>query len=340
MSVAFCDLARDPAELARMLVELKLAKPAEHPEISLLSGGVSSSIFRVRLQAGDYCVKQALPKLKVQKDWYAPVERVFAEAAWLQTAGVIVPRQVPKVLAIDHTRGAFVMEYLAPASYCNWKSELLAARVDPEVGRQLGELLGLIHAATARDANLAGRFAHDANFFALRLEPYLIESARMHPDLAPRLLALVKSTQQHQLALVHGDVSPKNILLGPVGPVLLDAECACYGDPAFDLAFLLNHLLLKAVHRPGAAAGYLASFTAIAAAHLAHVAWEPRPLFEQRAAALLPGLMLARIDGKSPVEYLDTPARDRVRRCARRLLLTPPLELQAFPTAIRESLIR
>jgi len=133
-------------------------------------------------------------------------------------------------------------------------------------------------------------------------------------------------TQTTKLALVHGDVSPKNILCGPDGPVFLDAECAWWGDPAFDLAFCLNHLLLKCLWTPTATAGFLGCFDALAAAYLARVDWEPPAAVEARAARLLPGLFLARVDGKSPVEYITTEQdRNRVRRVAR-ALLTHPVE--------------
>jgi Ser/Thr protein kinase RdoA (MazF antagonist) len=130
-------------------------------------------------------------------------------------------------------------------------------------------------------------------------------------------------TQSHKCSLVHGDVSPKNILVDPAGrPVLLDAECAWWGDPAFDLAFCLNHLLLKCLWTPSAREGFGRCFDALAAAYLARVDWEEPAALESRAAALLPGLLLARVDGKSPVEYLGAEAqRETVRRCARQLLL-------------------
>jgi hypothetical protein len=127
--------------------------------------------------------------------------------------------------------------------------------------------------------------------------------------------------------LVHGDVSPKNILLGPDGPVLLDAECAWYGDPAFDVAFCLNHFLLKAAHLPAARAAFIASFRAFLRSYWPHVSWEPAAGLEARIATLLPGLTLARIDGKSPVEYLQEPQRAAVRRIALRLLQDPPSSL-------------
>jgi aminoglycoside phosphotransferase (APT) family kinase protein len=136
---------------------------------------------------------------------------------------------------------------------------------------------------------------------------------------------LIETTQRNKHALVHGDVSPKNILCGPNGPVFLDAECAWWGDPAFDLAFCLNHLMLKCLWVPAARRALLASFQAMTAAYLPLVGWEPAAALETRAAHLLPALFLARVDGKSPVEYITRDAdRDKVRAVARRLLIDPP----------------
>jgi aminoglycoside phosphotransferase (APT) family kinase protein len=145
------------------------------------------------------------------------------------------------------------------------------------------------------------------------------------------LVALVATTQANKKALVHGDVSPKNILHGPSGPVFLDAECAWWGDPAFDLAFCLNHLLLKCLWTPRARAGFLHCFDALAATYLRGVNWEAADALEQRAAALLPGLFLARVDGKSPVEYVtDESQKNQVRHVARAFLADPPRHLSAI----------
>jgi aminoglycoside phosphotransferase (APT) family kinase protein len=182
--------------------------------------------------------------------------------------------------------------------------------------------------ASAVDPEAAADFPTDAIFHAIRVEPYLLATARVHPDLAPALELLVETTQSTRRALVHGDVSPKNILCGPHGPVLLDAECAWWGDPAFDLAFCLNHLLLKCLWSPFAQERFMACFVALSVAYLNEVRWEPRAGLEARAARLLPGLLLARVDGKSPVEYITRDEdKDKVRRVARRLLLEPPTHL-------------
>jgi aminoglycoside phosphotransferase (APT) family kinase protein len=205
----------------------------------------------------------------------------------------------------------------------------------------VGAVLARIHGYSAARPELAGRFATDAIFFDIRLEPYLLATARRHADLAPALERLVEATRSRTVALVHGDVSPKNILIGPQGPVLLDAECAWWGDPAFDIAFCLNHLLLKCLWNAPAIDAFLAAFDALCGTYLQTVDWEPRAGLERRAAALLPGLFLARVDGKSPVEYVTEEAqRDRVRRVAGALLARPVERLRSVGDAWREELAR
>jgi len=320
--MAYVDLSQDAAAMRRIFLSLGLAQEDEPVHATALTGGVSSGIYRVDLRGGSYCVKQALPQLKVAKVWKVPVERVFSEVGYLRTVAGIVAGHVPRVLGEDTASKSFVMPFLGP-EYRNWKAELLAGRVDPAVAATVGDVLGRIHAATADDATIAARFATDANFHAIRLEPYLAETARVHPALADGLLATVRRTADTRRVLVHGDVSPKNILLGPEGPVLLDAECAWFGDPAFDLAFCLNHFLLKSAHLPAHAGALLDSFAACTRAYWPHVRWEDSGRLEARVAALLPGLALARVDGKSPVEYLDEPRREAVRRASIALLQDP-----------------
>ncbi len=322
-----------PDAVLAFLRATALIAPQAQPHAVPLAGGVSSDIWRIESDTGPICVKRALPRLRVAQIWEAPVERNLYERRWMQTASSIVPGIAPRVLAHDDS-GMFAMEYLDPARYPVWKAELHAGRAEPPFARQVGARLAQVHAATADDAAAAARFATDASFHAIRLEPYLLATAKRHPDLAERLEALAARTAATRRALVHGDVSPKNILVGPQGPVLLDAECAWYGDPAFDIAFCLNHLLLKCLWTPSAAARFLECFDALGQAYLEGVRWEPRNALEARAASLLPGLFLARVDGKSPVEYLSDDAdRARVRRVARALLAQPPEALAAVRNA-------
>jgi len=322
MTHGFHDLSREPEELARVLQRLGLGEEGVVRALTPLTGGVSSNICRVDLGSKRFCLKQALPQLKVAKEWHVSVDRVYAEIDWLRTAGRIAPGHVPNVIGVDRDTNSFVMEFL-PASYLNWKQELMAGRVDANVARQMGDVLGRIHAGTARNTELAARFAHDDNFHAIRLEPYLEEAARQNPAVASTLRALIERTQMTREALVHGDVSPKNILLGPAGPVVLDAECACYGDPAFDVAFCLTHFLLTAAWSPALLPRLLACFGELVDRYAAHIAWTAPEVLLERVATLLGALLLARVDGKSPVEYLNEESRKRVRNAAIALLARP-----------------
>jgi 5-methylthioribose kinase len=322
----------DPA-LEDWLVREGLAPDRASIRAEPLTGGVASDIWRIEAGGRRFAVKRALAKLKVARDWRAPVSRNANEVEWLRTASALVPDAVPKILAHDAEVGAFAMDYLDPADHPVWKVELRAGRADPAFAAKVGTTLAAIHGGTAGRADEADRFGSNETFSALRLDPYLNAAAEAHPDLAPALHGLVTQTLANRKALVHGDISPKNILVGPMGPVLLDAECAWYGDPAFDIAFCLNHMLLKCLWVPAARENFLASYDALAAAYLGAVHWESADSLEARAARLLPGLFLARVDGKSPVEYVTEESdREKVRLTARRLLLSPPTRLSAIRT--------
>lgn len=320
--------AQPDGRLIDALIRAGLIENGFGARFDALTGGVSSDIWKVTTPERTFCVKRALAKLRVAAEWTAPVERNRYEVAWTHIAHGIVPGAVPEILFHDDAEMFCAMTYLSPVDHRLWKNELRVGRADPIDATEVGRRLGRIHAATANNSQVAAQFPRYDIFHAIRLEPYLEATAAAHPDLREMLFGLSRRTGDTRLVMIHGDVSPKNILLGPAGPVFLDAECACIGDPAFDLAFCLNHLLLKCLWNPAARESFHACFEAMTGAYLEQVDWEPAAITEQRAASLLPGLFLARVDGKSPVEYIQSEAdRNHVRRCARALLVAPPSRL-------------
>jgi tRNA A-37 threonylcarbamoyl transferase component Bud32 len=318
----------DPrAAVCAFLRAQHLLAPGERATMTPLAGGVSSDLWKVDLRAGSICVKGALAQLKVAHEWHAPISRNRVEHEWLRFAEPRCPGQVPHVIAHDDNVGLFAMEYLPPARYPVWKTRLLDGHVEAGTARAVGALVGHLHSASATDPNAAVRFATDDNFDILRIGPYLRVTVRAHPDLEDRFAALATRTTATRFAVVHGDVSPKNILIGPSGPVLLDAECAWFGDPAFDVAFCLNHLLIKSVKLPQHTAALHAAARALAAEHTRFIDWEPAANFADRVVTLLPALTLARVDGASPVEYLNQDQRGTVRAIGRDLLQRPASSL-------------
>jgi aminoglycoside phosphotransferase (APT) family kinase protein len=329
----------DPT-LDRFLREHALARPDEHACWTPLSGGVSSDIWRVDLPERSLCVKRALPTLRVAAEWKAPISRNAYEWAWMCFAAEHQPRAVPHPLAHDSDAGLFAMEYLPPSEHPVWKQQLLDGEVNPRTAAEVGHVIALLHEASAGRADLSRNFDTLGTFHTLRLEPYLLATALRHPDISAALHTLAERTGNARIALVHGDVSPKNILVGPHGPVILDAECAWYGDPAFDLAFCLTHLLLKCLVQPHCTAALIDCFIAMTTHYLAVIHFESPEGLEQRAARLLAALLLARIDGKSPVEYLvrDPPKQQWVRDFARPLVGERPSTLAKIAHAWRQRL--
>ncbi len=324
-------MAGGDAAMVQTLLSRAGILPAVDTAITLvpLTGGVSCDVWRVDAGGQVLCVvKRALAQLRVKADWFAPVDRTESEVRWLKQAGSIVPHLCPKILAEDADQHIFAMEFLPPESHPVWKDALFAGVVDVDFAAAVGRDLAKVHGATAHDPTIAREFDTGVLFTDLRIDPFLRYVADKQPAVAPRLRALADDLAQNRTALVHGDVSPKNILIGPSGPVLLDAECAVYGDPAFDVAFCTTHLLLKIVHLADNAPALRASALALAQAYLERVDWEAAEAISTRISALTAALLLARIDGKSPASYIeDESEKQRIRAAALACLSRPPARL-------------
>ena len=315
---------------AALVEELGLGAAGDIAEVTPLTGGVASDIVLIRLGDREICAKFALPKLKTAEDWHAPVHRNAAEYAWLTTAARIVPECAIQLYGHSATLHGFAMAYISGGDVYLWKTAMLEGKPPDGEAARVGDLVGRIHAASVDTAFDTAPFRNRDDFHALRIEPYLRFTAAHTPALAPALNRLAEALYRSDQVLVHGDVSPKNILMRGSGPVLLDAECATMGDASFDPAFCLNHLVLKALHLPDLRVALLKSVRDFWDAYAAYVDWETPEAVEARVAALLPALMLARIDGKSPVEYLNAEERDAVRALSQPLIAEPARTIGGF----------
>ena len=318
-----------------LLCELGLASEDDPAEVIPFGGGVASDIARVDVSGRSYCVKFALERLKVAEEWRVPAHRNRAEYAWLEFAARVDQSAVPCLYGQSGT--GFAMEHIASPDALLWKDELLYGIPDIRRAIPVAEILAKIHSASADSAHCQNSFRNHDDFMAIRIEPYLHFTASRHPDLARQLNAIGEGLYRSRQVLVHGDVSPKNILFRGNCPVLLDAECATMGDPAFDVAFCLNHLALKSIHRPDHRDVLVDGATRFWLTYAAGITWEPPDVLEGRVAALLPALLLARVDGKSPVEYLSRNNQDRIRNLARPLIRNAPARLEEVLTVVRQA---
>ncbi len=290
--------------------------------LTALTDGVSSEIYRVDDGGRSFVVKRALPKLKVKDEWLANVDRNRYEKLFIEYVGGFLPDSVPHLMPGPNDRGYFAMELLG-TEFVSWKKLLLRGEARAEHAKQAAGILGAIHAHSANDADVAARFNTTKNFTELRIDPYLLTTAGRHPDLKHLIHAEAERLASTRLCLVHGDFSPKNMMISPSRFVLLDCEVAWYGDPAFDVAFLLTHLLLKGLYHSPHQLGLDAMSRSFWERYvqIAQCAIDCAAL-ELRVARLLLMLLLARVDGKSPVEYLTQTAQTAwVRRFTRDTLL-------------------
>ncbi len=283
-------------------------------------GGVSSYIYVVDDGDHRFVVKQARPKLAVRDEWYADPVRNYYEQLYMRYVKKFLPSAVPTVEYSGD--GYFTMEYLG-CNFANWKTLLIEGNVSREHAEVAGTTLGMIHKHSQGDANVAGEFDTTDNFHLLRTDPHLLTIARRHPeirDVVEKEATRLDSTQE---CLVHGDFSPKNILFDGPRFVLVDCEVAWFGDPAFDLAYLAHHLLLKSLYHSPRELGIRELVEGFFAAYYKACGTEEELSAERdiRAARLTIMLLLARIDGKSPVDYLDEPSQEHVRSFVHRLLL-------------------
>ena len=322
----------------KLVADLGLGGESDVSGVRPLTGGVSSDIAVVSLGERRICVKFALPKLKVEADWHASVHRNAAEYAWLEVAATVSPDSAIELYGRSEELNGFAMEYVESEDAYLWKTNLLAEEDDQGEAVRVAELLGRIHAESTKQNFNSSPFQNHEDFRALRLEPYFTHTSKAHPKLAEPLEAIERMLAESRQVLLHGDVSPKNILFRSVGPVLLDGECATMGDASFDPAFCMNHLILKAIHLPDSQSRLLADVKAFWETYLQHVCWENGDSLETRVCKLLPALALARIDGKSPVEYLDEPNRAFVRRVAPPLVQEPVTELGKLVESIASQL--
>jgi len=305
--------------------------------ITELGGGVSNTVLLVESNSRRFILKQALGKLRVADDWFSDRDRIFRESSAMRWAAPHLPAgSLPEILFEDRENFLFAMT-AAPAEAQTWKSLLMQGVFDMGTAERIARIQAAIVRASWRNPDSERLFGDQTVFDQLRLDPYYRTTAARHPDLAPHFDRLIRESSGRGVSLVHGDWSPKNFLVSRDAVMAIDFEVTHFGDPAFDAGFLLNHLLLKSFYRPEwsrALAGLALRYWDVYRAGIpADGDW-----IETATLAHLGCLMLARIDGKSPAEYIKAPSlREQIRGFARNLILAPPARVSAVFEQVQRS---
>ena len=294
----------DSDQLMAYLLENNWISSSEMIGIQILKGGVSNrTVLLKRAAHADWVIKQAIPKLRVKEDWYCSPARIRSESKGMLWLAEILPEgTVPRLIYEDSTQDLIVMEAI-PTPHFNMKKKLLEGSVDPDLFSQMGEILGIVHRRGSGNAEIAEVFEDSSFFEILRLEPYYRFTAKRVARAQTFLLDLCDQTINHPYSIVHGDFSPKNILIFEGKLRLIDHEVIHYGDATFDLGFSLSHFLSKALHLPGSRSDLFKSTKIYFKSYQAqNPPWNKK--IEKRTIAHTLGCLLARVHGRSPLEYL------------------------------------
>lgn len=313
----------DAGELVAYLRRSGRIVPAEAPRVRVLAGGVSNKTVLVERPSGEaWVLKQALPKLRTQAEWFSDPSRICREAEALRWLPRFAPPGTITPLVFEDANQFLLAMEAVPQPHENWKTVLLAGRVEDDHVLQFGRLLARVHAGSAGDAELATAFDDRSFFESLRVEPYYAYTAAQVPAAGKFLNNLTAETRACRLTLVHGDYSPKNVLVHAGRLVLLDHEVVHYGDPAFDPGFALTHMLSKAHHLPAHRERFARAVMLFWAEYLAAGAYTASwaPGLEARVVRHALGCLLARVAGRSPLEYLDDRQRGRQRHAVVELI--------------------
>jgi 5-methylthioribose kinase len=292
-----------------------------------LHGGVSNRTVKVAWADGHgWVLKQALAKLRVNVDWFSSPERIGVEAKALRWLNQLAPPgTTPAFVFEDMPHYLMGMEAI-PEEHENWKAVLLSGRIISDHFEQFGLLLGTIHRRSSESMPEVSKLFADTTYFEnLRLDPYYIYTAQKIAGANLFLNALAQETLHHKDCLVHGDFSPKNTLIYRNKLILLDYEVVHVGDPAFDVGFALTHFLSKANHSPSernrlASAAEL--FWQVYLEAISQLDWAPE--LEPRVVRHTLGCLLARVAGKSPLEYLTPTEGVRQQETVLTLMAHPP----------------
>ena len=310
--------------LIKYLTDTKQVMQGHDLKVKYFDGGVSCTVAFVSSEKGDMIVKQALKKLKVAEEWLSDPKRIMIEMQTNQVYCEIVPEKAPQVYFCDAENYIFG-RYAIPEDFVMWKTELMNGILNFNLAEQAISALASVHQTTSQMPELAEKFADKSFFINLRTKPYLEWVALKHPECKAAIDEMIKILVESSLTLVHGDFSPKNMLVKGNALYVLDFEVGHFGHPAFDLAFVTNHLLLKAVKNKYCAKSYLNMLDFMVEKYFHIVKFIERPKLEAFTVFVLGGLFLARVDGKSPVEYITEEAdKELIRKIAKGILRERP----------------
>ncbi len=270
-----------------------------------LTGGVSSEVYHVRTNKNNYCIKRSLKRLLVKKKWIANTNRIKFEYLWLKHCQSILKRNIPNTYEFNDKKKYIVMEYLKTSQYKTLKQLYFKRIININTIKLISKHLYTIHSNSSNYKTKKTFEGNYKNFYDLRLDPYFNEVGRVYPKYKGYIKKINEDYIKNSSTLVHGDFSPKNILVDKNKIIYLDAECCNFGDPVFDLVFFTNHLLIKSIFFKDKSQEFIKLYLSFYKEYLSNLSTKNFNSYIDRIIKMTPIMLLSRVDGKSPVEYIS-----------------------------------
>lgn len=299
----------NPSTVVEYLTSKNVIQKSDNPQVEVLTGGVSNVVIAITTANQKLVLKQALAELAVSEKWEADQRRAIVEANAIELFNKLTPNQVPKLIFLDPDRFILVLERV-PVGSTVWKSDLLAGVINPDIGLKLGATLASWHNYGEKSTEAKIKFMEDSLFEQLRIDPFYRFVATKNPQIEVPIRKLINELEGDKTTVVHGDFSPKNIMVATNDDIyILDFEVTHVGNPVFDLAFLTAHLLCKFFRTEDRLHAKLLANTAISFMKEYQTLRRISPSVTRHAALIA----LARVEGKSPVNYLSTDAQQKLQ---------------------------
>ena len=273
-------------------------------DFTRMEGGVSSEVYKVKTSNKTYCVKRSLAKLLVKKEWFADKKRLKYEYYWLKHCKKIIPNNIPNIITFSEKKDYLVLEFFDQNKFTTLKHLLFKKKINLNLIKNISKNLFKIH-NKSKNTSIKKKFSKNfKNFYDLRLDAYFNEVKRVHPNLKNHINKINRNYIKNSTTLVHGDFSPKNILTDNRSIKFIDAETCNFGDPVFDVVFFNNHLLIKSIIIPEKKNEFLECYKLFFNTYIKLLKGHEKFNFISRCIDMIPIMLIARIDGKSPVEYV------------------------------------
>ena len=248
----------------------KLGSDSSTWKVQTLSDGNINEVFLIESPKDKLIIKQALPYIRIIKDWPLKLQRIVFENAALQQQMKVTPNLVPKVYYFDEKMYFIIMEYLADhiimrkgminaIEYPQFADDITTYitqnlfmtsdyHLDSETKRELVTKYSQNSemCKTTEDVIFTQPFMqHDNNHWNSPHLDDLVNTIQTDPKIKLAVISLKEKFINKVEALIHADLHTGSIMVTKDSTKVIDAEFQFMGPMAFDVGKLFANLIIN-----------------------------------------------------------------------------------------------